>query len=164
MSGEKWAPGTVAWVEGVSLIGSDRAGPASFNGGPSYTGWRSLDNQWSIKRPTIIRPLLVLDPDDETQVAEFWTALVEASCFHASEMTHVVRAMLPKPLISKPPEPMGFCAAVSISDGTELDGRWGRGSNQTPDARDWGHESLVAGLRRWSDFPDTVTVLSEGVS
>jgi hypothetical protein len=105
------------------------------------------------------RPLLVLDPDNPGQMTEFWTALVEASCFHASDMAHVVRAMLPKPLISKPDEPMGLGAVVD--DGGK---KWILIWTGEPGGV-WQLEGESDRDRRlWSDFPDTVTVLSEGVS
>lgn len=158
MSGQKWEPGTVAWVEGLSVMGSVCSGWANYMDG-HITGWRALDNVWTVNSPTAIRPLLVLDPDDEDQMRGLAHAIWADRTLVRTDFDQVaaaVRAMLPKPLPTKPEEPTGLGAVVEFY----VDGeRWVRF-----EARSGSWWRNKAGVdQRWSHFPDTVTVLSEGV-
>jgi hypothetical protein len=107
------------------------------------------------KRYLVVDPnhRLTLDPSDAGQMMRFAVQLA-SECHNADGVARAVRELLPKPLPAKPVEPAGLGAVVK--DGGyrwvhfySASGSWWRNKN----GRD----------RRWSEFSDSVTILSAGV-
>ena len=145
-------------------ISSDRAPEIaiSADGHRWYTAGPRLGSQygWHADHIEIIRPLVVLDPEDHKQVAQLLNKLQDMSysahaCGAFSCLAEALRSLARPP---KPPEPTGDGAVVEDRMGH----RWVRIAGPEPDreSKPWRHRGHTA--RTW-EHVNAVRVLSEGV-
>jgi len=128
--------------------------------------WYHADESWTPGDcKVLIRPLIVIDPEDREQVERLSHYIAAAECGDGMAPLDAVQAALreiadPKP--PKPAEPTGWLAAVEEPG---RDRRWYRDGALGGSEHPWRQYRLdgVVAHDRWEDLPRTVRVLSEGV-
>lgn len=154
MGERKWQPGDVALIE----IGCQANRHVAYFTG--RWGW-SYGEHWVEHDPaivTVIRPLVVIDPESREQMDDLSDALVRVGVGKVMPGWDLVRAALREfanPTPPKPPEPTGRWSRVLDDKGREwCRTEWDDGLNKP-----WQHEAIHA---HWQTV-DAVRVLSEGV-
>jgi hypothetical protein len=160
MSGREWAPGAVALIEVGCQANRHRA---TFAG----KGWRYGGDRWVDNDPaivTILRPLLVLDPesdDDARRLMRAFWAHGNDDCDDEQAMRDAMRSLVAPP---KPEEPTGLGAVVIDDQGQQWVAIGDAGDRRSGSLR-W-REALgthVGETATWRGI-NAVRVLSEGVA
>lgn len=165
MTAREFQPGEVALIE----VGSSARAHVAIR--DSSAGWLIGDSHaWRFlldrqdPEVTVVRPLVVIDPEDREQVERLTAALIGAPDPFVARIDDVQAALreYANPTPPKPPEPTGLGAVVEDAEGK----RWVR--NNPRGVAAWSPENAgadgLAGPYRHYDRVAAVRILSHGVT
>jgi len=165
MTGREWKPGDVAMIRvsaeyrpEIAVRGRGIFDHLWYTGGPRF----GSQHGWPDGRVEVIRPLVVIDPEDREQVERLNRAQddeyarqgidVDHECIDVEVMQAALRSLATPP---KPDEPTGLGAVVEDAEGD----RWVRAESGTrfpwsranPDGAEWCVWADIAAVRVLSD-------------
>lgn len=160
MSAREWKPGDVAVIR---TAGGDRevVGLRDTNGWAHLRDYETTmrsHSLWSTaSQVEVIRPLVVIDPEDREQARDLWAAWIDAGAHMEPGIGRLQAALRSLVAPPKPDEPTGLGAVVE-----DVDGKRYIRTADTDCSTPWSYANNYSD-HEWSDVA-AVRVLSEGVS